>query len=314
MTRRCPTPLCGSWCGPGRVTGDTFAPAAGPARRGAHGPHRTRPSRVRGARGMPRAAALSAAPGGSVGRCGHVGRPGRSGPARVVRAVVVGLLPPVRPRPDAAGIRQRRAAARPLRRAHPGRGRVAEDVPGGFAGVYRVLAGRRRPVGCAGATSSRGSGASQFGTTGAVDRLRSGTGGVGATRGPPCPPHPRRSSSRRATRRTPTVPRCPGRARARPGRCQREGRPRRRHQPGRKAGAVVVLVDGELVLYVERGWQDPAHLERGPDLLRAAADALADAVREGSARTHHRREGRRRVSCWARTTPSSRPSSRPAST
>jgi ATP-dependent helicase Lhr and Lhr-like helicase len=57
---------------------------------------------------------------------------------------------------------------------------------------------------------------------------------------------------------------------------------RRRHQPGRKAGAVVVLVDGDLVLYVERGGKTLLTYSEQPDLLRAAAAALADAVRRGS--------------------------------
>jgi ATP-dependent Lhr-like helicase len=57
---------------------------------------------------------------------------------------------------------------------------------------------------------------------------------------------------------------------------------RRRHQPGRKAGAVVLLVDGDLVLYVERGGKTVLTYSDDPDLLRAAAVALADAVRRGS--------------------------------
>ncbi|MBL7546819.1 DEAD/DEAH box helicase, partial [Frankia sp. AgB1.9] len=53
------------------------------------------------------------------------------------------------------------------------------------------------------------------------------------------------------------------------------------HRPGRKAGALVVLVDGDLVLYVERGgktllsWPEPARA------LQPAVDALALAVRDG---------------------------------
>ena len=56
---------------------------------------------------------------------------------------------------------------------------------------------------------------------------------------------------------------------------------RRRHQPGRKAGAVVVLVDGVLVLYVERGGKTLLTYTDDADLLAVAAGALADAVRRG---------------------------------
>jgi ATP-dependent helicase Lhr and Lhr-like helicase len=54
------------------------------------------------------------------------------------------------------------------------------------------------------------------------------------------------------------------------------------HRPGRKAGAVVVLVDGRLVLYVERGgrtlltWSDDAAR------LHPAAHSLSEAGRRGA--------------------------------
>jgi ATP-dependent Lhr-like helicase len=54
------------------------------------------------------------------------------------------------------------------------------------------------------------------------------------------------------------------------------------HKPGRKAGALVVLVDGDLVLYVERGGKSLLTWTDDPDRLRPAVDALALAVREGS--------------------------------
>jgi len=52
------------------------------------------------------------------------------------------------------------------------------------------------------------------------------------------------------------------------------------HRPGRKAGALVVLVDGVLTLYAERGgktlltWNEPG--------LRSAVGALARAVGSGT--------------------------------
>ena len=58
---------------------------------------------------------------------------------------------------------------------------------------------------------------------------------------PPTPPEP--SSSPPPTPRTPTAPPSPGPTR----------RPSAGHKPGRKAGSLVVLVDGELTLYMERG-------------------------------------------------------------
>ncbi|HVS68129.1 MAG TPA: DEAD/DEAH box helicase [Mycobacteriales bacterium] len=53
------------------------------------------------------------------------------------------------------------------------------------------------------------------------------------------------------------------------------------HRPGRKAGAVVVLVDGELCLYVERGGKSLLSWSDEPDTIQPAVDALALAVRDG---------------------------------
>jgi ATP-dependent Lhr-like helicase len=61
------------------------------------------------------------------------------------------------------------------------------------------------------------------------------------------------------------------------------------HKPGRKAGSLVVLVDGELTLYMERGgktllaWPSAPDTEAGDDpRLHAAAQALAAAARAGT--------------------------------
>ncbi len=67
------------------------------------------------------------------------------------------------------------------------------------------------------------------------------------------------------------------------------------HRPGRKAGAMVVLVDGRLVLYVERGgrtlltWSDEA------DLLGPAVGRPRRGGRSRRPGPAHRREGRRRA-------------------
>ena len=53
------------------------------------------------------------------------------------------------------------------------------------------------------------------------------------------------------------------------------------HKPGRKAGALVVLSDGELVLYVERGGKTLLSWTSDPEQLEPASAALAAAVRAG---------------------------------
>ncbi|UNX55939.1 DEAD/DEAH box helicase [Georgenia sp. TF02-10] len=54
------------------------------------------------------------------------------------------------------------------------------------------------------------------------------------------------------------------------------------HRPGRKAGAVVVLVDGALVLYVERGGRTLLSFTRAESLLAPAAAALATVAASGA--------------------------------
>ena len=53
------------------------------------------------------------------------------------------------------------------------------------------------------------------------------------------------------------------------------------HRPGRKAGGVVVLVDGALVLYLERGGRSALAFTDDEEVLTAAA---ADLVRTAQAR------------------------------
>ncbi len=54
-----------------------------------------------------------------------------------------------------------------------------------------------------------------------------------------------------------------------------------RHRPGRKAGALVVLVTGQAVFYVERGGKSLLSFTEDELVLRRAAEALARSVREG---------------------------------
>ncbi len=160
---------------------------------------------------------------------------------------------------------------------------VAEEVPGGFAGVYRVLAAMEEAGRVRRGYFVEGLGAAQFATVGAVDRLRAGSGGAEEAAQEPDPwavePAPAAAA--------PSVPQGPpglvlaatdpaspyGAALPWP---EREG-----HRAGRKAGALVVLVDGELVLYVERGARTLLTYTAEETLLASAAEALAAAVRAG---------------------------------
>ena len=56
-----------------------------------------------------------------------------------------------------------------------------------------------------------------------------------------------------------------------------------RHRPGRKAGACVILLDGEAVLYLERGGKTLLSFTADPLKLEAAAPLLARIVQAGIA-------------------------------
>ncbi|MEO8263800.1 MAG: ATP-dependent helicase, partial [Pseudolysinimonas sp.] len=51
------------------------------------------------------------------------------------------------------------------------------------------------------------------------------------------------------------------------------------HRPGRKAGGLVVLVDGALGLFIERGGKTVLSFVDDPDQLQAAANSLASTIR-----------------------------------
>jgi ATP-dependent Lhr-like helicase len=56
----------------------------------------------------------------------------------------------------------------------------------------------------------------------------------------------------------------------------------RGHQAARKAGALVVTVNGACALYVERGGRTLLSFTDDPAVLQPAADALALSVRDGA--------------------------------
>ena len=148
--------------------------------------------------------------------------------------------------------------------------RCKPSVPGGFAAVYRVLTAFEEAGRCRRGYFVEGLGAAQFASPGAVDRLRTGTPS-GADDSP------------RAIVLASTDPANPyGAALPWPARHgDREG-----HRPGRKAGALVVLVDGALAVYVERGGKTLLSFDLRPEtspevFLRVAVEALALAVRDG---------------------------------
>ena len=151
---------------------------------------------------------------------------------------------------------------------------AAERAPGGFAAVYRVLATFEETGRCRRGYFVEGLGAAQFALPGAVDRLRA----VGASLERAAEdPRTGAGDSPRALVLAATDPANPfGAAIGWPGRGEDVG-----HKPGRKAGALVVLVDGRLVLYVERGGRTLLTWAEEPGLLQPAVDALSLAVREG---------------------------------
>jgi ATP-dependent Lhr-like helicase len=163
---------------------------------------------------------------------------------------------------------------------------AAERITGGFAAVYPVLRAMEEAGQCRRGYFVEGLGGAQFALPGAVDRMRAlvqegpqaATGGTVPSRGVPGgfgvrPPE----LALVLAAADPAQPY--GAALPWP---DRPGETPASHRPGRKAGALTVLVDGSLILYVERGgrtllsWTDEA------EVLAPAAAALAAAVRAGA--------------------------------
>jgi ATP-dependent Lhr-like helicase len=230
----------------GRLTNDTLAPLRsllGSGRTAGATAHRARRTVPRGRYGTL---------GGQVSRPGPPTVSGRWS-----------LLPGQAPDPT----HRAHALARTLLDRHGvvTRGAVAaEGVEGGFSAVYRVLSAFEDSGQARRGYVVEGLGAAQFAMDGAVDRLR-------------------------AAERTPPPLAAVVLAAADPANAYGAALPwpeppaGSTHKPGRKAGSLVVLVDGELTLYLERGgrtmlaWPPP-----GDPRLAAAAAALAVASRAGT--------------------------------
>jgi ATP-dependent Lhr-like helicase len=165
---------------------------------------------------------------------------------------------------------------------------LAERVPGGFAAAYRVLTAFEESGRCRRGYFVEGRGAAQFAVPGAVDRMRALAGVAERRAGGMTPPaswgatglRAREAGGPEAVVLAATDPANPfGAALPWP---PRPGEGGGGHQPGRKAGAVVVIVDGALALYVERGGKSLLTWADDANTLASAVGALAEAVRGGA--------------------------------
>jgi ATP-dependent Lhr-like helicase len=227
----------------GLVSSDTFAAVRNLTTAGAHKTVR-RPA-PRSYRGRPR-----------IPRPGHGDRPTRlSSPTTVGRWSLVDAVsqPPAARLADAMFAQLDRYGV-------VTRGSVlTEAVEGGFGTAYRALSALEESSQCRRGYFIEGLGAAQFASTGAVDRLRSEQ------------TEPREATGLVLAACDPANPY--GAALPWP---EREG-----HRPGRKPGALVILVNGRLIFYVERGGRTLLSFSDEPDVLAPAAEALARAVRLG---------------------------------
>jgi ATP-dependent Lhr-like helicase len=236
----------------GHLTNDTLAALRTLTGSGS-GAHRSRRSTPRRRVGRP--------------RLGQPALPSRTGP--LTAAGRWSLLPPREGDPT----KRAYAAAELLLDRHGvvTRGSaVSERVPGGFAAAYKVLSGFEETGRARRGYFVAGLGAAQFSTSGAVDRLRSFSAepdsrprSLGVTLAATDPANPY------------------GAALAWPRRADADDGTRG-HRPGRKAGALVVLVDGALVIYVERGGRTLLTFDDEAALLEPAVASLAQAVRGGA--------------------------------
>lgn len=143
------------------------------------------------------------------------------------------------------------------------RGAVAtEGVPGGFATLYKVLSAFEDAGRCQRGYFIESLGGAQFAVASTVDRLRNFSEGVDPER-----PQYRAVVLAAADPANPYGAALPWPTSGGEG-----------ARPGRKAGALVVLVDGELAWFLERGGRSLLTFTGDPGAHHAAAAALADLV------------------------------------
>jgi ATP-dependent helicase Lhr and Lhr-like helicase len=251
----------------GRLTNDTLGPLR--TRLSGGGTHRSRPAAPRVRLDRTRY---------GRGRLGRPAMPTRTGPP-----TVAGRWSRL-PEREANATRRTTARAEALLERHGvlTRGAVtAEQVAGGFSAVYPVLRAFEESGRARRGYFVESLGAAQFGTPGSVDRLRSFA----------APDRPRAGAVVLAATdpanvygaALPWPERSDGETGAAVDIGERTARkPASGHRAGRKAGALVVLVDGDLVLYVERGGKTLLSWTEDEHVLKEAATALSSAASAGA--------------------------------
>jgi len=268
----------------GRVTNDGLVPLRAWLGSGSTA-HRARPTSPRGRALRPRLALRAPARLGVVGPA--AGRIGAGLDATGRGAGRWSLLPAREADPT---LRAHALAAQLLDR-HGVLTRAvapAEGVSGRFGDVYRVLSALEHAGQVRRGYFVEHLGGSQFALPGAVDRLRADARlverhGDATQAGDPVTGAPGAAGPAEVVALAATDPANPyGAALPWPDpEAATAGGTATGHRPGRKAGALVVLVDGALTLYVERGGRTTLTFTPDEPALRAAADALAGAVRSG---------------------------------
>lgn len=145
---------------------------------------------------------------------------------------------------------------------------AAEGVPGGFAMLYKVLTAFEDAGRCQRGYFVESLGGAQFAVASTVDRLRGYLDEV----------DPERPAYHAVVLAAADPANPYGSALPWP---DRQGHDDVAHRPGRKAGALVALVDGELTWFLERGGRSLLSFGTDPDAHAAAAGALAELVGSG---------------------------------